>query len=128
MIAVGVAFQLKPSHPTRWGHWAAGRWLAENARPGETILDTRGWAAFVSGRPSYDYWHVRQAFTDSHLAYIAAGTDELKAESRRGATLRAVLAYAAEPVAGFPAVRGDRGVGVQVFRYHRPASWEGLRP
>jgi hypothetical protein len=92
------------------------------------VLDTRGWAAFVSGRPSYDYWHVRQAFTDAHLAYIVVGTDELNAPSRRAATLRAVLAYAARPVAEFPERRDGRGVGVRVYRFHRPGSWEGLRP
>lgn len=127
-VTASTLFQLKPSHATRWGHWAAGQWLAEHASPSDAVLDTRGWAAFLSGRPSYDYWHVRQAFTDNHLAYIVVGTDELEADSRRGATLRAVLAYAAEPVAAFPEMEGGEGVGVQVFRYHRPESWEGLRP
>ncbi|HMB05643.1 MAG TPA: hypothetical protein VKP69_18150, partial [Isosphaeraceae bacterium] len=127
-LAAGVAVQLKPAHPSRWGHWAAGRWLIANARPSDAVLDTRGWAAFVSGRPSYDYWHVRQALTDAHLAYIVVGTDELDAPSRRAATLRAVLAYAARPVAEFPERRDGRGVGVRVYRFHRPNSWEGLRP
>jgi hypothetical protein len=92
------------------------------------VLDTRGWAAFVSERPSYDYWHVRQAFTDAHLAYIVVGTDELNAPSRRAATLRAVLAYAARPVAEFPERRDGHIAGVRVYRYERPESWEGLRP
>ena len=127
-IGASTAFQLKPSHPTRWGHWAAGRWLASHTQAADAVLDSRGWAAFLSGRPSYDYWHVRQAFTDSRLAYVVVGADELEASSRRSTTLRAVLAYAAEPVAAFPETRGGAGVGVQVFRYHRPRSWEGLRP
>lgn len=127
-ICVGVAFQVRPGHPSRWGHWAAGRWLRTHSAPGDAVLDTRGWGAFVSGRPSYDYWHVRQAFTDSRLAYIVVGTDELEASSRRGATLRAVLAYAATPCAEFPERPGDREVGVRVYRYRRPDSWEGLSP
>ena len=73
------------------------------------MLDTRGWAAFVSGRPSYDYWHVRQAFTDARLAYVVVGDDELRAASRRAATLRAVLAYAARRSPGSPRRRGARG-------------------
>ncbi|MBV8557326.1 MAG: glycosyltransferase family 39 protein [Planctomycetaceae bacterium] len=128
LIAVGIAVQQKSAHPSRWGHWAAGRWLIEHAVPSDAVLDTRGWAAFVSGLPSYDYWHVCQAFTDAHLAYIVVGTDELSASSRRAATLRAVLAYAASPVAAFPERRNGRGEGVRVYRYHRPCSWEGLRP
>jgi 4-amino-4-deoxy-L-arabinose transferase-like glycosyltransferase len=127
-VATGIAFQLKPAHPTRWGHRQAGRWLASNAKAGEAVLDTRGWAAFVSRLPSYDYWHVRQAFTDSRLAYIVVGDDELRATSRRAATLRAVLDYSARPVAGFPERKGGHEVGVWVYRFERPASWEGLRP
>jgi hypothetical protein len=127
-VGTGVWLQMKPPHPSRWGHWAAGRWLVEHAEPGEAVLDTRGWAAFVSGRPSYDYWHVRQALTDAHLAYVVVGDDELRAKSRRAGTLRAVLAYAAEPVAGFPERRGGHDVGVRVYRFQSPESWEGLRP
>jgi hypothetical protein len=128
VVAAGVTFQIKPSHPSRWGHREAGRWLAANAGPGAAVLDTRGWAAFVSGLPSYDYWHVRQAFTDVHLAYVVVGDDELKASSRRAATLRAVLSHAARPVAAFPERCDGRDVGVWVYRYERPASWEGLSP
>jgi hypothetical protein len=106
----------------------AGRWLAAHARASDAVLDTRGWAAFVSGRPSYDYWHVRQALTDARLAYIVVGADELAAASRRAATLRAILVYAALPVAEFSGPRGGRDDVVRVFRYRRPRSWEGLRP
>ncbi|AGA27376.1 glycosyltransferase family 39 protein [Singulisphaera acidiphila] len=128
LVAAGVKLQSKPIHPSRWGHWAAGRWLAAHADPADAVLDTRGWAAFVSGRRSYDYWHVRQAFTDSQLRYVVVGTGELTAESRRAATLRAVLAYAADPVVEFPERRdGHGGAGVRVYRYRRPASWEGIR-
>jgi hypothetical protein len=127
-VAAGVAFQLKPAHPSRWGHRQAGLWLAAHARPGEAVLDTRGWAAFVSGLPGYDYWHVRQAFTDARLSYVVVGDDELRAPSRRAATLRALLAYAARPVADFSERQGGREPGVWVYRFERPASWEGLMP
>jgi 4-amino-4-deoxy-L-arabinose transferase-like glycosyltransferase len=127
-LTTSVALLSKPAHPSRWGHWAAGRWLAGHAGPGDAVLDTRGWAAFVSARPRYDYWHVRQALTDAHLAYVVVGDDELSAPSRRAATLRALLAYAAEPAATFPATKGGHDVGVRVYRFRRPDSWEGLRP
>lgn len=125
-VGTGVWLQCKPAHPSRWGHREAGNWLSRNARPGESVLDTRGWATFISGGPSYDYWHVRQAFTDSLLAYVVVGSDELCAPSRRGETLRAVLAYAGRPAAGFPARKGGREVGVWIYRFERPESWEGL--
>jgi hypothetical protein len=125
ILAVAVGVQAKPAHASRAGHLAAGRWLACHAAPGDAVLDTRGWAAFVSGCRSYDPWHVRQAFTDARLAYVVIGSDELAASSRRAATWRAVLGYAAEPVAAFPARRGHE---VRVYRFVRPATWEGLAP
>ncbi|HEV3166882.1 MAG TPA: glycosyltransferase family 39 protein [Isosphaeraceae bacterium] len=128
LVVAGLVVQARSAHPSRWGHWAAGRWLAQHMDPSEAVLDTRGWASFVSDRTSYDYWHVRQAFTDAKLAYIVVGTDELSANSRRGATLQAVLAYAATPVISFPEREGGADPGVAIYRFHRPESWEGLRP
>jgi hypothetical protein len=128
LVVAGLVVQVRSAHPSRWGHWAAGRWLQTHAQPSQAVLDTRGWAALVSGLPSYDYWHIRQALSDTSLAYVVVGTDELEATSRRAATLRAILAYAAKPVAAFPERKGHSTIGVQVFRFDRPASWEGLRP
>jgi hypothetical protein len=128
-IAGSIVVQMRPTHLnhlSRWGHWAAGQWLATHARPTELVLDTRGWARFISGRPGYDYWHVRQALTDSHLNYIIVGLDELVAPSPRADTLKALLTYAATPLADFPAFPGDQAAGVRLYRFHRPDSWEGL--
>ena len=116
------------NHLSRWGHWAAGRWLADHAQPSELVLDTRGWARFVSGQAGYDYWHVRQALTDSHLSYIVVGLDEVDAGSARARTLNALLSYAATPLLDFPAPPGERSAGVRLYRYHRPLTWEGLVP
>jgi hypothetical protein len=127
LLAIGgVAAQLRPGHPSRWGHQAAGLWLADRAGLGDAVLDTRGWAAFVSGLRSYDPWHIRQALTDSRLAYVVVGDDELTAGSRRAETLGALLDYAAEPVAAFPSREGDSEIGVRVYRFRRPGSWEGI--
>lgn len=127
-VVLAVAVQAKQGHPSRWGHQQAGRWLAQHASPGEAVLDTRGWAAFVSGLPSYDPWHFGPALRDPRLSYVVVGTDELHAPSRRAASLRAVLAAAATPVAGFPERRGGRGTDIQVFRFEHPPTWEGLSP
>jgi Dolichyl-phosphate-mannose-protein mannosyltransferase len=131
IVATSLVVQMQPSHLnhlSRSGHWAAGRWLAQNADPSELVLDTRGWARFDSGHPGYDYWHVRQALTDSHLAYIVVGLDELHAHSARARTLNSLLAFSATPVLDFPAFPGDPTPAVRVYRYHRPQSWEGLNP
>jgi hypothetical protein len=126
VVATLVVYQLRPSHPTRWGHWASGRWLAEHAGPSELVLDTRGWARFIAGAPGYDYWHVRQALTDSHLTYVVVGHEELEAKSPRARTLSALLSYTATLVQEFPVFVNDRNVGAWIYRFHRPVSWEGM--
>jgi hypothetical protein len=126
VVATLVVYQLRPGHVTRWGHWAAGQWLARHAEPSDVVLDTRGWARFVSSTPGYDYWHVRQALTDSHLSYVVVGNEELGARSPRAETLNALLAHAAVPVQEFPVFQGDRNVGVRIYRFQRPDSWEGM--
>ncbi len=128
-LGLSIAVQMNPSHwshLSRWGHWSAGRWLAAHAAPGEKVLDTRGWAQFISRLPGYDYWHVRQALTDSALAYVLVGVDELQASSARGATLRAILSFAGTPLVDFPASPGDPTPAVRIYRFHRPVSWEGI--
>ncbi|MGP0066366.1 MAG: ArnT family glycosyltransferase [Isosphaeraceae bacterium] len=128
-VVGSIATQMQPNHLnhlSRWGHWSAGRWLATHARPEEEVLDTRGWGKFISGQPGYDYWHVRQALTDSHLSYILVGLDELDAASARATTLKALLAYSATPLVEFPASPGDSKPAVRLYRFHSPASWEGL--
>jgi 4-amino-4-deoxy-L-arabinose transferase-like glycosyltransferase len=129
VIAASIMVQMIPTHLnhlSRWGHWAAGQWLMDHAQPDEWVLDTRGWARFISGQDGYDYWHVHQALTDSHLRYIIVGVDELEASSARAATLKKLLSYAATPLEDFPAFPGDRTAGVRLYRFHRPDTWEGL--
>jgi len=131
LIAASIIVQMRPNHLnhlSRWGHWVAGKWLADHAGPTELVLDTRGWARFVSGHDGYDYWHVRQALTDSHLCYILVGLDELEAMSPRARTLNALLSYTATPLVDFPAFPGDRTAGVRLYRFQRPSTWEGLVP
>lgn len=128
LLALGLLFHARPAHASRAGHLAAGRWIAAHATPGDAVLDTRGWAAFVSGCRSYDPWHIRQALTDARLAFVVVGQDELDAGSRRGETLRALVSHAGEPAVTFPGRPDGSGVAVRVFRFEHPASWEDLRP
>ncbi|MDB5349751.1 MAG: hypothetical protein JWN86_998 [Planctomycetota bacterium] len=129
MIAIAISVQFHHSlHPSRWGHGEAGRWLSAHAGTAEKVLDTRGWATFVSGRTGHDYWHVKQALSDPALSYVVVGEDERNAASPRAETLRAILAYAAEPIASFPEREGGTNVGVRVYRFQPPADWKGMRP
>ncbi len=126
LIAVGVTAQVKAMHPSRWGHWAAGQWLIQNAEPNAAVLDTRGWAGFVRGGLVYDTWHIRQALTDPRLAFVVVGSDELAAGTHRAATYQALLAHAGSPVAEFPERQGGADVGVRVYHFNPPESWRGM--
>ncbi len=94
--------------------------------PDEEVLDTRGWARFISGRAGYDYWHVRQALTDSNLRYVLVGIDELRASSARRRDASCVLAYAGTQLEEFPLSPTDPSPAVRIYRFRRPASWEGI--
>ena len=124
LVVLGLGIQSRAGHPSRWGHQAAGHWLADHAEVGEAVLDTRGWAAFVSGLRAYDPWHFRQALTDARLSYIVVGEDELRASSRRAAILDDVLHAWAAPIAAFPSRRDGEGIGVRIYRFRRPSEWE----
>ena len=100
----GLPASAQPSHPL--GPLGGGAVAGRARQALRVVLDTRGWARFISGAPGYDYWHVRQALTDSHLTYVVVGHEELAANSPRARTLNALLAYAATPVEDFPVVRG----------------------
>jgi hypothetical protein len=51
LAGVGLPKVLQPLHANRVGHHAAGRWLAEHARPQDLVWDGHfGWASFYSGR------------------------------------------------------------------------------
>ena len=115
-------------HRSRWGHWAAGSWLREHAQTPDAVLDTRGWASFASNRPSYDYWHVRCG-THSISTWRTSSSAPTSCRPRAAAaTLRAVLGFMATPVAAFPDDQEGASIGVLVYRYQRPHSWEGHRP
>lgn len=128
LLATGLAIQCKPGHPSRWGHWAAGQWLREHAEVGQAVLDTRGWAGFVSGLNAYDYWHVGQALTDSRLAFVVVTREELEAASARAASLRALLSKAGSVAASFPARDGGVRPDIWIYRFRAPRSWEGVKP
>ncbi len=129
LIMLSVITQVRPKHRGHWSreaHLEAGRWLAQHAADQELVLDTRGWARFISGKLGYDYWHVRQALTDAHLRYIVVERDELEAPSPRARTLRRLLDRTARVIAEFPD-QTRQTAAVRVYRFERPGSWEVLR-
>jgi hypothetical protein len=128
LLAVALMIQLKPAHASRWGHLAAARWLTAHAEPGEAVLDTRGWAAFHSGLPAYDYWHVRQALTDSNLSYLVVTLDELEATSPRAATLRSIIKRAGQLAVAYPERLGGLDASIRVYRFNPLRVGTGDRP
>ncbi len=117
MVALGVTAQAKPSHPTRYGHWSAGRWLATHTQHDDAILDTRGWAAFLADRPTYGPWHFQQAADDPRLAFVVVEQNELASGSERSQRLHAWLDGRTSLAAAFPDHPGGSPMHVLVYRW-----------
>jgi hypothetical protein len=94
---------LAPLHASRLGHRQAAQWLAARSQPDDAVLDTRGFTRFFSGRRTYDFPQGRRALRDPHLAYIVVEHRELEYDSRRGQTLRELLARGSRLMGRFAA-------------------------
>jgi hypothetical protein len=108
---------LSALHPTRIGHRHAGQWLATSDQPG-TVLDTRGWTALYSGRPTLRYDAAKTAYRLPNLSYVVVEQRELELDSPRSRTLIHLLTGAAERVAMFAAPEGRSEDNVLVYRWH----------
>jgi len=117
----------EPLHASRAGHRLAAEWLAVEAEAPGPVLDTRGWTALYSGRPTYRYDNARAAFCHPRLAYVVVERRELERESRRCRSLKRLLEVAARPVAEFPGAerinRRQRPVIVYRWDAGRFARW-----
>lgn len=114
----------RPLHASRRAHRDAAEWLSANAAVADAVLDSRGWTALYTGRKTYRYEAAQAAFRDPALAYVVVEQTELDAHSRRGETLRLLVAQAGEPAARFAPAGGEKH-GVTVWRWYpeRFAQW-----
>jgi 4-amino-4-deoxy-L-arabinose transferase-like glycosyltransferase len=117
---------LTPLHTSRIAHRQAGVWLATADQPG-TVLDTRGWTALYSRRPTLRYDAAKTAYRLPGLAYVVVEQRELELDSARAKTLRHLLAGAAQRVAMFAAPRNRSEENVLIFRWHPERFTEELR-
>jgi hypothetical protein len=123
VLVVGVpclAVSLDPLHAARSGYREAGQWLAAESESAGAVLDTLGWTALYSGRPTYRYDEAKAAFCDPRLAYVVAREEELRRPSDRARSLRYLLEAAGQPVATF-SPEPDNGVSpsaVVVYRWY----------
>lgn len=107
---------LRPLHASRAGHRTAANWLNAHAAANDAVLDSRGWTALYTGRKTYRYEAAQLAFCDVALRYVVVEQAELEANSRRGETLRLLVAQAGEPAAHFAPARAAKH-GVTVWRW-----------
>jgi hypothetical protein len=118
---------LAPLHASRLGHRDAARWLALQGEPDGTVLDTRGFTRFFSGRKTYDFEQGRLALRDPRLAYVVVERRELEYDSQRGRTLRELLSRGAVCVARF-AADASHAETVEVYRWPRSRAGTSARP
>ncbi len=115
---------LAPLHASRLGHRQAAQWLASQPEPDDTVLDTRGFTRFFSGRKTYDFEQGKQALRDPRLAYIVVEHRELEYDSHRGQTLRELLARGSRLMGRFAA--DSPGVEpVEVYQWGPSALGQG---
>jgi hypothetical protein len=108
---------LAPQHASRLGHRQAAAWLAEQANPGDAVLDTRGWSRLYTDLRTYPYDQAKRALRDTRLAYIVLEQPERQFDSRRGQTLRELLAHGGEFVGRFTSGQPNCKT-VEIYRWH----------
>ena len=91
-----------PLHASRAGHRQAAEWLAGQTTAPGMVVDTRGWTGLYSGRTTHPYTDAPAVLLDPRLAYVVVQKEELEFDSRRGRTLRTLLAAAGRRAAEFP--------------------------
>ena len=115
----------RPLHASRANHREAAAWLAAHTRQDDVVLDSRGWTALYTGRPTYRYEAAQAAFSHPKLAYVVVEQAEIEMATPRGETMRRLVAQAGEPVARFSAPGAKRERDVVVHRW-RPERFREL--
>ncbi len=109
---------LEPLHASRAPHRNAASWMAAAQQSPGSVLDTRGWTQFYSGRATHLLSAGRKALKDPQLRYIVLEKRELEFESTRAETLRELVAASVGPVATFAAVDGKAEKDVLVYEWN----------
>lgn len=117
-VALCLTATLRPLHTSRWGHRQAAEWLAAQDIAAHCVLDTRGWTALYSGRPTYRHEAASAALANSQLAYIVVEQRELAVDSPRGRTLRELLDRSADRLMCFATPAEAVDSGVAIYRWH----------
>lgn len=81
MIATCLPEALKPLHGNRAGHHAAGLWLAERIRPGDTVADDHAWAHYYAGMV-FEEGKSSPTPQSSHYIVISRSRNREKAMAR----------------------------------------------
>ncbi|MHB8900348.1 MAG: glycosyltransferase family 39 protein, partial [Thermoguttaceae bacterium] len=118
--AVCTASNLQPHHPNRIGHRSAARWLAENGRCGDHVVDTLGWTGLYSGLVTVPYGQSRGEWSSPSLRYLVVEDRELAYASRRSRTILGLTRQAGTLVARFsaPPTDGHAPCIVLVYRWN----------
>ena len=121
IIAVYLISATRPLRADRLAHRQAGAWLAQQSNKNTAVLDTRGWTALYSARPTYLYDKAKTALGDGRLGYIVIEPKELTFDTDRARTLGWLLETAGERAARFAGSGENSMDEVAVYR------WRGER-
>jgi hypothetical protein len=101
------------------GYRQAGEWLASSARPGEGLVDPKGFCLFYANKPGYTFATLVQGVHDPAVRWVVAHEALIYGPWDYSKSLRALVADR-RPIRIFPVKPGRRVSKVYVYDLAQP--------
>jgi 4-amino-4-deoxy-L-arabinose transferase-like glycosyltransferase len=93
---------------------AAARWLRENTRPGDQVLDLNDWPLYVSGLPGRTFAQVYEGAADPNLRWLLVRSPHVAGRGHYNQVIRKLIA-GRRPVALLPPDPGPREIQIRIY-------------
>jgi hypothetical protein len=122
--AASVLLTTRPLHESLAAHRQAAAWLEAKGLPNGAVLDQQGLTALYTGRTTWRFGVVGDAFNDAMLSYVVLERQDVDADTPRGALIRRWIGDDKQAVARFPSAEGKPHREVLVFACRSAANVE----
>ena len=106
------------------GYRQAGEWLASSARPGDGMVDPKGFSLFYAGKPGYTFATLAQGVHDPRVRWVVAHEALIYGPWDYSKAIRALVADR-RPIRIFPAKPAHRVSKVYVFDLAQARNQDG---